>query len=43
MINFNASIVGQVIMYVFILLFGIVSLYGAYKFTRPFNEESKSK
>lgn len=41
MINFNDPFVWQIIMYVFILLFGIVSFYGVFKLTRPFNDKLK--
>jgi hypothetical protein len=42
--NLNTPNVGEILMYVFIVLFGIVTLYGAYKLTRPFNfEEPKKK
>ena len=43
MINFNDPFVGQIIMYVFIVMLGIVALFGAYKITRPLDLDTKQK
>jgi len=39
MINFNDPFVGEVIMYVIVALFTIITGYGIFQFTRPFEEK----
>lgn len=41
MINFNDPFFGQMLMYIFILMFGAVMFYGVFKLTRPFNDKLK--